>query len=217
MARLNTFARDLQLATKGIAPEAINAELAKYAKSQLASAISSGEASPLYSRFVNGRPGAAEETVIAPGPILYVFSWWPEIIEFALEFLTERSPQRSGRFRESWFVMVGGARVDDFAALPVGATVTITNDQPYARKIEVGHMRMSVPPGVVEDGKVAVQRQYGKIVAVKKTFVDLAGGYVLRGHFSKGVGKFARRGIRSDTRAGQPVTYPALVLNLKGV
>jgi len=215
--RLQTFAEDIKFATKGIAPEAINAELAKFAKAELASYIGSGEGSPIYERFVNDVPGAPEESVSAPGPILYLFSWWPEIIEFALEFLIARSPERSGRYKQSWFVMVNGAeRVTEFADIPVDATVTVTNDQPYSRKIEVGHMTMSVPPGVVEDGKQAVQHQYGAIIDVRKTMMLLAGGYVLKGHFTKGARKFSRTRLQRDTMAGQQETYPALVLKMKG-
>lgn len=216
MARLQTFAKDIQLATKGIAPEAINAELAKFAKAELAAVLSSGQASPIYETFVNNRAGASEESVIAPGPILYVFSWWPEIIEFALEFLQRRSPERSGRFKNSWFVMVSGSTVSSFADVPVGAVVTVTNSQPYARKIEVGHMKMSVPHGIVEDGRQAIQRQYGKILEVKKTFITLPGGYILKGVFTKGVRQFSRTRLRPDVRAGQPVSYPALILRMKG-
>lgn len=216
MARLQTFAKDIQLATASIAPEAINAELAKFARAELTAAVSSGQASPIFETFVNNRAGANEESVIAPGPILYVFSWWPEIIEFALEFLQRRSPVRSGRFRDSWFAMVGETAVTAYEGIPVGAEVVVTNTQPYARKIEVGHMRMSVPHGVVEDGRQAVQRQYGKILEVKKTFVTLPGGYILKGVFSKGVRPSSRPRLRPDVRKGQPVTYPAIVLRMRG-
>ena len=54
-------------------------------------------------------------------------------------------------------------------------------------------MRMSVPHSIVEAGRQAVKRQYGKILEVQKTFVTLTGGYILKGRFSKGVRKFHGR------------------------
>jgi hypothetical protein len=217
VSRLKFSAQDLQVATRGLAPDAIAAELAKFAKEELAAVIGSGEGSPLYDRFVNGREGAPEDSVIPPGPIVYQFSWWPEIIAFALETLVKRSPERSGRFKKSWFAMVNGEPVTDFDSIPIDAQVTITNDQPYARKIEVGHMTMSVPPGVAEDARQIVQRVYGALIKVQKTMITLPGGYILKGVFTKGVRQFARKGLQKDTQAGQPVTYPALVLNFKDI
>lgn len=215
MARFETFDQDIRLATADLEPEAISQELAKFARASLAEAISSGQGSPIYEKFINSRPGAAEETVIAPGPIVYEFSWWPEIIEFALEYLRKRSPVRSGKFRDSWFVLVNDARIVSAADIPIDARVTITNNQPYARKIEVGHMQMSVPHGVAEDARVAVRRLYGSILDVRKTFVTLAGGYVLKGHFRRGVRKFSRTRLRPDAGAGSKMLYPALVLAMK--
>ncbi|NEV75469.1 hypothetical protein DYI24_00035 [Rhodopseudomonas sp. BR0C11] len=216
MARISTFARDLQLATAGIAPENIARELAAFAKRELLKAIHEGEASDQYDRYVNGRLGAPEESVQPPGPILYVFKYWREIVEFALDTLIERSPEKSGRYKQSWFVMLpGGGRVQDIDAIPINATVIICNDQPYSRKIDVGHMRMSVPPGVVEDGRKAVLSRYGNIVTAKRTMIPLPNGYVLKGRFRRGYRTYARKKLRKDTQAGAQMTYPALVLSMK--
>src|SRR3954464_13170980 len=109
----DTFARDLQLATAGLEPQAITAQLARFARAELAGAIQRGEASPNYARFVNGRAGAPEESVIPPGPILYVFSTWGDVIPWALADLEKRSPRKSGRYQLSHIVMVGGRVVPD--------------------------------------------------------------------------------------------------------
>src|SRR4029077_11865701 len=108
MARLQTFEKDLTLATAAIAPQNVARTLAEFAKAQLAEVIASGEGSPVYDRYVNGVLGAPESAVVPPGPILYDFIWWQEIIAYALQHLVERSPERSGRYKRSWFVMVDG-------------------------------------------------------------------------------------------------------------
>lgn len=215
MARISTFAKDLQLATAGITPENIARELAKYARSELSKAIQEGEGSERYDRYVNGRLGASEDSVVPPGPILYVFHWWREIIEFALQAAVERSPEKSGRYKHSWFVMTPGGIIKSFDEIPINSTVILTNNQPYSRKVDVGHMRMSVPPGIIEDVKKMLLSRFGNFVTAKRTMIPLPGGYILKGRFKRGYRPFARTKLRPDTQAGAQMTYPALVLSMK--
>lgn len=217
MARISTFAKDLQLATAGIAPENIARELAAFARSELSKSIQDGEASERYDKYVNGNLGAEEETVVPPGPILYVFQWWREVVEFALQTLVERSPEKSGRYKQSWFVMTPGGRVRSFDQIPINADVVICNDQPYSRKIDVGHMVMSVPPGVVEDARKIVLSRFGNLITARRTMIPLPSGYVLKGHFRRGYRPHARTKLRQDTQAGAAMTYPALVMSMKAI
>lgn len=201
MARPQAFERELKIATAGLEPAAISKLLAQTARKALAEAQSSGEAPHGYTRFVNGREGASEEQVTPPGPIVYLFDWLGPIAEYALAFAEARSPVLSGRFKKSWFVMVNGIPATDFSAIAPDAELIITNDQPYARKIEVGHMHMRVPPGIVQDTRQAVMRRFGNTVTTQVRFISLAGAYTLR--------KGARR---KDRKAGRAISYPALVI-----
>jgi hypothetical protein len=109
--------------------------------------------------------------------------------------------------------MAGGAAVD---RVPDDVdSFILVNDQPYARKVDVGHMRMSVPPGIVERTKQQLLAKYGNSVTARRIVIDLAGGYVLKGHFRKGARPFSRKGLRKDTKAGQPLNYPALLVALR--
>lgn len=204
MARPQAFERELRVATAGLEPDAISKLLAQTAREALAEAQSSRAAPATYVKAVNGRLGASEESVIPPGPIVYDFSWLPEIAEYALAFAEERSPVLSGRYKKSWFAMVNGAFTRDLAAIPPDAELIITNDQPYSRKIEVGHMKMRVPPGIVEDTRQAVMRRFGNVVTAQKRFISLAGAYTLR----RGAG-------RRDRAAGRALSYPALVITMR--
>lgn len=192
----------LRVATASISPAALNAMLARYAKDVLAETIASGEGSPKYTRAVNGRLDAPEEQVKAPGPIVYVFSYLEEITTYALEFARARSPKASGRYRNSWFALVNDRVWNGRSDIPADAQVIVTNDRPYSRKIEVGAMKMRVPPHVVEDMRQAIQKRYPKVVTVSKQFTELAGAYRLR-----------RNGGRRGRRRGDPITYPALVID----
>lgn len=215
-SRFETFDRDIQIATAGLSPEAISAELARVAISERDRAIRLGEASPVYDTFVNGVRGAPEASVMAPGPIVYVFSYWQPIIEFTLAFLRKRSPVLSGRYAASHMVMVGGQVMRPDAPISADEEVTIVSDQPYSRKIEVGHMMMSVPRGVYDDAARQVQRRFGAVISVYDTQILLPNGYILKGVFRKGYRPGARTGLRKDTRAGARMTYPALIMKLKG-
>ncbi|MFG1304158.1 hypothetical protein V5F34_08465 [Xanthobacter autotrophicus] len=217
--KFETFDRDIQLATAGLAPEKIAAELARFARQELAGVLKRGEASPIYDTFVNGIRGAAEETVKAPGPILYQFSYWQPIIAFTLDYLQRRSPVKSGRYAASHMVMIGSQIIRPDATISADEEVTIVSDQPYSRKIEAGHMQMSVPRYVYADARKAVVARFGGakgFIEVQATQVLLPNGYILKGRFRKGFRKYARTKLRKDTEAGARMTYPALIMKLKG-
>lgn len=208
MPRPQTFERDLRVATAGLEPEAIKALLAKTARAALAEAQAARQFPSSYVRSVNGRVGATEESVQPPGPIVYTANWWSEVLKYGIGFAEDRSPVKSGRFKRSWFVLANGSLATDYEALPLGAETIITNDQPYARKIEVGHMKMSVPPGIVEDLVLALRRKFGDLLNIRRTFISLEGAHRLQ-NSSKG------RRRHAATRSGRPLTYPAAVISMR--
>ena len=214
-ARFELVEKNSVLATAGLASGQIAKELARFARSELADAITNGEASPVYDKFVNGREGAEEETVVPPGPILYVFSYWQPIIEFALQYLRKRSPVKTGRYQSSHQVMIGSQFIAPDTQIGADEEVTIVDTQPYSRKIEVGHMVMSVPDGVYEDAAKDVRRQYGIAVNVGVRQIFLPNGYILKGVFRRGYKQFARTKLKKDTQAGARMTYPALILTMR--
>lgn len=216
MARFETFAKDLQLATADLQPEAINRELAKFAKDELAKAIDGGEASSIYTRYVGGREGAPEESVQVPEAIVYDFSYWQPIIAFALEALRKRSPVLTGRYQSTHVVMIGSQVVAPDVEIAADEEVMLVNTQPYARVLEVGNVRVKAPgDAIYQATRQVVQRQFGKAVDIRFRMVTIPGGYRLKGRFRRGYKPFARRKMRADTAAGAIMTYPALVMNMR--
>lgn len=217
--RFTTFAKDLQLATAGLAPEAINRELARFAKSSLADAIASREASSLYTRYVSTKSGvsetAPEEQVEAPGPILYVFSYWEPVLAFARAALIKASPRKDGDYIDSQVVMVGGQIVPWDAQIAADEEVTIVATVPYARKIESGFMQMSVPDAVFQGVRKKLQSQFGRAFEFKFRMIPLPGGYTLRGRFRRGYKEFARTKLQRDTASGAQMTYPAIIATVR--
>lgn len=209
MAGLASFDRELRLATADLEPDAVNAALARFARVELGKAIGQG-APPTYERFVNGRPDAIEESVVAPGPILYVFSNWSIVIDTALEELVKRSPRRSGAYIRSFVVVVGGRiAVTDFSKLRADAEVIIFNAQPYTRKIEVGAMNISVPDNHFNGARAALQRRFGGAFRFERRFVDVpAGIHPLAPYRLK-----SRRSRDRLSRRSGSLSYPALIIN----
>ncbi len=204
---------------------ATRARVAAYARESLAELVAAGRASPVSTVFVDGRAGAAEETVkLNGGSIIYLFSQIAQAAAFALTEATNRSPVKSGAYRDGWFVAVGGQPwTAPFAEIPPGSVVTLTNAQPYHRKIDTGGMITSVPPGIVEATRQAVQRQF-RGLTVEVAFVTLPNSYVLKGRgresgltFSAKQGwgrKHKPRPARAkDRQVGQVLTYPAVVIS----
>jgi hypothetical protein len=203
MAKTQTFARDIKVATAGLEPEAISALLATAAREALAEAQAAGEFPRSYITSVNGQIGAPVESVKPPGPIVFTGNWWTEILTYGVSFAAERSPVKSGRYKSSWFAMADGSAVSDYEAIPLTAECIITNDQPYSRRIEVGRQKVNVPPGIVEDLVSALRRRYGDMISARRQFINLEGAYRL-------VRKSRRRG-----RGEHVVTYPAAILTMR--
>lgn len=207
-----------------LSPAARSRILAQTARDGLKQLIASGQASPTYQTFVDGTRDDNEDDVRGDGSgrILYRFDVQAQAATFALAFLQTRSPVASGEYRSAIWVGVNGLYVRapafDPSNIPAGAEVTIVDTAPYARKVESGHMRMSVPRAPFQDARQVTQRRF-PAVSVEATYVfaasDIGGGYVLRGRFRKGFRAKARKKLGSDTAAGADMTYPALVLTPK--
>lgn len=204
---LEFFDRQLTLATADLKPENIAKELAKFARSELRKAIAAG-APETFETYVNGRAEAPLESVVPPGPILFVFSNWRVVIEAALEELRRRSPRKSGRFAASFFVIVGGrVVVTDYSKLRPDAEVIITASAPYVRKAETG--RLGVPAGRIFNGtKNVMNRRFKGAWRFEAKFLDIKAG------LHPDVPYRLKRGQRRKGRErGAPISYPSLIIN----
>ncbi|MFT8613826.1 MAG: hypothetical protein ABF727_14685 [Gluconobacter oxydans] len=206
MASPRSVARNIRVwRDKTLSPAALSAHLASEAIKARDQAVRSGDAPPHWVTIVDGRQGAPETSVQPDGFILYKFNVMGLAAQAALQLCKERSPVRSGRYRDSWMVVVDGRPwTEDVADIPEGVSVIIINPQPYARKIDTGAMKnMSVPPGIIEAVRKLVKRKFPTVDAAR-AFVPIPAGivenapYILR---------------RSKSRAaGTSMTYPAMIL-----
>lgn len=194
------------------------ARIARFARAERDKLINAGRASPVYQTYVDGRLGAAEEQVKPGGTIFYQFVYLREVVPAVLEFLKQRSPVASGRYRDSFYIAVDGrfflAREFRIEALPASAEITIGNTQPYSRKVDVQligtrKLSFSVPSGLFDDAVKFIQGRWGNLVTVKRVYtMAFPGQYRLKIPQMRGDAPH-----RVKRRAGTPVESPAIIIN----
>lgn len=155
--------------------------IVKTAKTEHAKVYHGSPRPASFERFVDGRKGAVEETVKATGVILYTYSYLDLVAQFAMETLYRLSPVLSGTYRLSHTLFLNNLAVANLKGFKSGDEVTISNPVPYARKIEVGRMTMSVPGHVYERTARIVRSRYGNIANIGFTYRGFVGGAVLVG------------------------------------
>lgn len=204
-----TFARNIRLfADKALSDKALSGYLAKAAIEQRDALVRSGESPASWVTYVDGTKGASEYSVKPDGVILYHFNMLPEATIQAVTLAMQRSPVRSGRYRRAWLVVVDGKVWSaDLSTIPPGSEVMVLNPEPYARKIDTGGMKTSVPPGIVEYVRQRILRRFPTLT-VERAFVNIPSGML------PGAPWILRRskGRSKARQAGQPITYPALIL-----
>jgi hypothetical protein len=200
MARIQSSAALFQVATQKTLAETQKL-VVKIAKREHGKVMSTAPRPTSFTRIVDGRKGAPEEDVKPNGVIVYLYPRLEEVAQFAMETLYDLSPVLSGKYRESHTLFRNGVAVKDLKGLKEGDQITISNPEPYARKIEVGKMKMRVPPHVYERAVEIVRARFGNVAKIGFTYRGLTstGGTILGG----------RRGNRSDLR------YPVMTISEK--
>lgn len=129
---------------------------------------------PAHQTVVDGRQGAAETSVRPGGTIIYLFEVGAvslmTAVDEAAKMIVDLSPFDRGAFRDSNMIMVNGVRVAwSVEGLPdylkPEDQVTLTNLQPYARRIERGWSKQA-PNGVYEVVYSAIKARYGRVLNI---------------------------------------------------
>jgi ribosomal protein L21E len=145
----------------------------KVAKREHAKVMATAPRPTTFTRFVDGRKGAAEESVKKNGVILYQYPRLDIVAQFALETLRRLSPVGPpvrGHYRDSHTLFLNGASVSSIKNYKTGDQVIISNPMPYARKIEVGAMKMKVPGHVYQRATGIVRGKYGQLARIEFTY-----------------------------------------------
>lgn len=215
VTRLQPIERDLAV----LFPDDLDAggrskALATYARQALAETeVSNRQATghdTAHETFVDGRKGAALETVRPDGTIVFEFDLVLDIFAWIYEQLVIHSPVLTGRFAESFVFTADGIPVDPMAAtVPPAAEYVFTNSQPYTRKIERGQSPQA-PEGVFEGIATLAARRFGNIASIKFSYRSLTAGAVHTWAGRTSLGR--RRNQSAQARADWLTRQPAIVV-----
>lgn len=163
--------------------EATQQLLAQTAKRRHAQVMNTDPRPTKFTRTVDGKKGAVEETVKPDGIIVYDYPRMHEIVMVAMNTLFDLSPVLSGEYRNAHTIYVGGNPVTNLQEWDGESEIVIANHVPYSRKIELGKMQMRVPgtDHVYEQAEYILQQRYGNVARIFFTFQGLAGGYITKG------------------------------------
>lgn len=177
MARLNAVSRQIAVAANDTMEE-FHLYVAAVAKREHRAIMATDPRPNSFKRYVDGVEGAVEEAVRANGVIVYDYERMSEIVQYAMEVLFDLSPVDSGRYRTSHEIYIDGLGAGDLKNWAPGMEVAITNRQPYARKIEVGHMTMTVPGTdmVYQRARRKLLARFGNLVDVQFTYRAIVEG-----------------------------------------
>lgn len=197
------FSREIRLA---FGPDALWADIVKevapLARADRDSAIASNEFSAAYDTFVNGREGAAEESLQPGGAIVYRARSLGAAVALALDYLRRNSPAQvvpqggghntADRYRDSFFVGISRgeqagraipAASFDPDRVTAGATEAfIYNLQPFSRLVDVQfeggrRIRFSIEAGLFDRAATYVRRAYPALDARRVYDLDFPGKY----------------------------------------
>jgi len=172
-----------------LSPEARSKHLASVARAGLKE-ILEGKSIKNFIRFVDGNAGLSEDQVKPEGVIMYRFSILPLVVGFLLGYLKERSPVRSGRFKESFWVSVNGRLIPaarfNPAHVPMDAEIYLGNFMPYNRRVDVQMdgtrtLTFSVPANLYRDATLAARSRFGGLINLYRVYtVEFPGQYILK-------------------------------------
>jgi len=163
--------------------EATQRVLVDTAKREHARVLNTEPRPTRFTRTVDGRRNAAEETVKPDGIIVYDYPRMHEIVQVAMNTLFDLSPVLSGDYRNAHTIYVDGNPVSNIKDWDGTGEIVILNHVPYSRKIELGKMRMRVPgtDHVYEQAEYVLNQRYSNVARISFTYRGIAGGYIAKG------------------------------------
>jgi hypothetical protein len=156
--------------TKGKA--ALKKRAVAVAKREHAKIMSTSPAPISFTRFVDGARDTPEEAVRDGGNIIYQYNRLDRVVEFALETLADLSPRLTGAYAANHVLFINGVPATDMSSYRPGDDLAISNLAPYARKIEVGKMKMRVPgtDQVFRRARDVIMQRFGNHANVEFTY-----------------------------------------------
>lgn len=129
--------------------------------------VMSSDPRPLgFVRHVDGREGVPETEVRLGGVIVYDYQRLDMVVEFALDTLRQLSPVASGNYARGHTLLLNNRPAESMKLWKPGDRVTISNPEPYTRKIELGREGFKSKGHVYEKAERIVSRRFGNMANV---------------------------------------------------
>lgn len=216
-SRVEPLEKDINvLISQDLSPQAQSRMLAEFARETLAEAEATnsealGHPVP-HETFVDGRAGAAEESVRPSGVIAYEFELVEEVFAWIDEQLIRHSPvgdsrgPHSGLYQQSHVFYADDEEADPLAPPPNIRVGTFVNAVPYARKIETGESPQQ-PDGVYEVVTHLAAQRFGNIVKVVFAYRGVVEG--------QSVVPAAKGSAVARAQNKSAVRYPSIVVTVR--
>ncbi len=221
MARFQSVSETFRVASQKTLEQA-HRILVATAKREHSRIMTSDPQPTTFTRMVDGKFGAVEESVKPTGIIVYRYPRMEEAVQFAMETLFDGSPVKSGEYRKSHILFVNGAPATNLKGWKPGTEITITNFLPYSRKIEVGKMRMRVSGTdmVYQRARKKIMARFGNVAKIDFTYRAYIGGHMIsqskaaayRGHKRSATGTIEKT-LKPGEHNKSDVRFPVLVIS----
>jgi hypothetical protein len=164
------------LVNRTISPAAQSKAFASFAKAGIAIGDAANQrafgASVPRKVSVDGRQGAALESVKPDGIIVAEWDTSSNAVNWIWDQLRQRSPVLSGRYRRGHKLFADGAEVSLGAAIPPAREYLFVNEEPYSHKIEIGKtesgrdFEIIVPNRIYERVADDASKQFGGLMSI---------------------------------------------------
>lgn len=216
--RVETFDRDIELIlSNDLSPKARSTRLAVFAKQELVAAEARNQRAlgyvPPHETFVDGRQGAAVETVRPDGTVIFEFSLIETALAVIAEMLINASPVLTGQFMSSIGLFADGDEVEPGKVPPNASEYAFVPSVPYARKLERG-LSNQAPDGVFQVTAALASRRFGNIARIRFGYRSLDAGAVGGWAATASARALAQR-VRGGNPAGHTewlVRQPAVII-----
>lgn len=201
--RVQSIERDVALIMdQDLSPRSQSMLLATFAAEQISEARETNRQIlgriPRTTIAVDGREGAALESVRPDGMIVAEFDLFNDVLAWIADQLETHSPFRTGRFRKHNTLFADGIETQVGAVLPDAQEFVFINTTPYARKIERGQSSQA-PDGVFQAVATLARRRFGNVARISFSYRTAIEGTFVGG----------RLGDRSDQR------NPAIIVRVR--
>lgn len=175
-----------------LSPQARSDAVAGFANQRLGEALEANRGAvgseTAYEQYVDGHRGAPLRSVNPDkGVIVFEFELLQDVLGWIMATLVERSPRRSGKYRNSHRLFADGREIALTKDVSPSVEYSFVNTVPYARKLELGRTEsgrdflVSVPNYIYLRTAREARARFSNIARISFTFRGIAGSRMITG------------------------------------